>query len=235
MEQQEQWKKIVINGKETYYSVSNFGNIRNDKKNRLLQGNISNNGYRMVHLHSGGIDKVCSIHRLVMKAFEPVEDMDTLQINHIDGNKQNNKIENLEWSTALENMRHSFEMGLQKNPHERCYVYDLEGNYLRDYYNASEAAKDLSFSITTIRKCMKEELRKCGDYQFKKYKKDKIPPWHHVCSKEVWLYKENGEFIKKFSSQKECAEALGYASKKIGMVLNHGEKIKGYIISRCPL
>lgn len=54
------------------------------------------------------------LHRLVMMAFNPVENMDELEVNHKDGNKKNNKLENLEWCTSSENQKHAFATGLQK-------------------------------------------------------------------------------------------------------------------------
>ena len=72
-----EWRKIIIDNKETYYSVSNDGEVRNDSTKTLLKGSVSKNGYRMVHLRQH-MNKVCSVHRLVMKAFQPCELMDEL-------------------------------------------------------------------------------------------------------------------------------------------------------------
>lgn len=58
--------------------------------------------------------KTFRLHRLVLMAFKPVENMESLEVNHIDGDKTNNKLENLEWCTASENQRHAFDTGLQK-------------------------------------------------------------------------------------------------------------------------
>lgn len=53
-------------------------------------------------------------HRLVLKAFNPIDDMENLEVNHKDGNKKNNNLDNLEWVTTSENQRHAFLMGLNK-------------------------------------------------------------------------------------------------------------------------
>lgn len=58
--------------------------------------------------------KTFRLHRLVLMAFHPVERMDELQVNHIDGNKLNNTLSNLEWCTANENQQHAFDTGLNK-------------------------------------------------------------------------------------------------------------------------
>lgn len=60
-----------------------------------------------------GSKRTFRAHRLVLMAFNPVEGMEDLEVNHIDGNKKNNKLENLEWCTASENQLHAFRTGLQ--------------------------------------------------------------------------------------------------------------------------
>ena len=230
----ENWKKIIIDGVETYYSVSDYGNVRNDSTRTLLKGSISNNGYKMVHLRQR-IDKNCSVHRLVMKAFCPCENMDILQINHKDGNKLNNNIDNLEWCTALHNIRHSFEKGLQKNKMLPCYVYDLDGNYLMEFTNAVEAGKSLKIHQSTINRCLNEELCHCNQYQFKIYKKDKIPKWNNPKRKPVYVYDTEGNFLKKYESQSEAAEAFQVVKSAITKHKNNGTPLNGMIISNTPL
>lgn len=231
---EKQWKKIIIDGKETYYSVSNYGEVRNDSTGTLLGGHINNNGYKMVHLRYR-IDKMCSVHRLVMKAFNPREDMDELQVNHIDGNKTNNYIENLEWSTALDNMRHSYITGLQPKKMYPCYQYDLEGNFIAEFINGAEAAKKLNLDYTTINKCMRNELQHYNQFQFKKYKAKKIDPWYNPQNKQVYVYSDNGEFIQTYKSQKECAKAFGVSPSSISRYISGVRKLNGFVFSNKPL
>lgn len=71
--------------------------------------------YQIINLSKlDGKKRTFRVHRLVMMAFKPIENMDELEVNHLDGNKKNNKLENLEWCTASENQRHAFKTGLQK-------------------------------------------------------------------------------------------------------------------------
>lgn len=128
MKQEELWKDIK--GHEGTYQVSSEGRVRSlDRviKGRSMPGKLlklqeSNNGYLRAFLCVGNRkNKPFSVHRLVAKSFidnsfnKPV-------VNHIDGDKQNNSISNLEWSTLSENTKHSFNIGLQtmcrgeKNP-----------------------------------------------------------------------------------------------------------------------
>ena len=230
----EQWKKIIVENQPTCYSVSDMGRIRNDKKMTYLEGYVANNGYRMVHLRYR-IDKMCSVHRLVMKAFCPIPEMDDLQINHKDGNKLNNHLENLEWSTALENMRHSFKTGLQQKKLRPCYVYDLDGNYLSFFESVSDASKELNIDATNILRCLDGLQTHARQYQFREYKKLKIDKWSKPQNKKVYVYSDTGEFIKTYNSQKECAKDFGVAESSISRFLKGTKKLSGFVFSRIPL
>lgn len=231
---EKQWKKIIINNQETFYSVSNYGEIRNDSTKTLLEGSVANNGYRMVHLRYR-IDKNCSVHRLVMKAFSPQEDMDELQINHIDGNKLNNKIDNLEWSTALDNMRHSFQTGLQRFQMKECHMYDLKGNYIKSFINSREAEKEIGIDNSNILRCLSGQQTHCHQYQFKNYKVNKIDEWKDWKENTIFVYNDNGEYIDTYESQQNCAKAFGVSESSISRYINGARKLKGFVFSKIPL
>lgn len=227
---EELWKKIIIDERETVYSVSNTGKVRNDLYMTILDGTIANNGYVMVHLHCR-IDKTCSVHRLVMKAFAPCDCMDDLQINHKNGNKTDNNIENLEWCTALENIRHSFYNNLQKNKMLHCCVYDLSGNFITEYESANEAGKMLGIHQSSINRCLNGQFGHIGKYQFKQYKKDKIPAWNDPKCKPIYLYDLNGTFLHKYESAIECGKHLGMNPKNIRRYVNGDRKSNNFIFS----
>jgi hypothetical protein len=112
---QEQWKPIE--GFEGLYEVSDLGNIKSLNYNHTI-GNVKllkpvkNKGdYFQVTLYKDKIQFIKKIHRLVAQAFIPNPD-NKPQVNHIDGNKQNNAVSNLEWTTSQENVIHSWENGL---------------------------------------------------------------------------------------------------------------------------
>lgn len=93
------------------YEISNYGNIRNKKRNKILKTQVSNAGYKRVILQTGNSElpeKQFSIHRLVALLF--VENPDpnkNIVVNHLDGNKLNNFCDNLEWTTPKENIIHA--------------------------------------------------------------------------------------------------------------------------------
>lgn len=116
-----------ITGFEGYYQVSNFGNIKSlDRyinqinhlvltkrhvKERILKHKIKANGYPSTHLIKGSIEKYYSVHRLVAIAFIP-NPKHYPEVNHIDGNKENNTFSNLEWCTSKYNHEHAKKTGL---------------------------------------------------------------------------------------------------------------------------
>ena len=94
------------------YKVSDEGQVFSKKTNRVLKPRI-HNGYERVALNKNGKAKDFTIHRLVATAFligEPNQNM----VNHKDGNRTNNHIQNLEWCTLSENRQHAYDTGLQK-------------------------------------------------------------------------------------------------------------------------
>lgn len=231
---EEIWKPIILDGHETWYSVSNYGNVRNNSTKTLLSGTVANNGYRMVHLRYR-INKVCSVHRLVMKAFKPCAEMDDLQVNHIDGNKLNNRLDNLEWCTALENMRHSFATGLQKNKSYPIYQYDLNGNYITSYINASEAARCLGIDQGNILRCIHGEQTHARQYQFCKEQHDKIRPWYDWKKHQVFVYTDDGQLVNTYESQQAAAQAFGVGEASVSRYMKQTRKLPGFVFSPRPL
>ena len=99
------------------YSVSDTGLVRNDKTGRILKG-ANSKGYPMVSLYKSGKYKKFAIHRLVGKAFiDNPENKPT--INHKNGFKDDNRVENLEWMTYSENLQHAYdtELSVAKGEH----------------------------------------------------------------------------------------------------------------------
>lgn len=104
----EQWKEFVYT-----YEISNYGRVRNNKTGNILKPRINDNGYLQITLSLGGRNKkhTFKIHRLVAQLFIPNPD-NLPQINHIDGDKLNNRVDNLEWCDQSYNIRHGFALGL---------------------------------------------------------------------------------------------------------------------------
>lgn len=130
------------------YEISNNGKVRNIKSKLIKKYATTHNGYFRVQLlnYSGG--KCFMVHRLVAEAFIPNPN-NLPQVNHIDGNKQNNSVENLEWCTCSYNINEAFKMGLcktSKNHYrsKKVIQYDLDGNIIKKWDCITDAIKILN-------------------------------------------------------------------------------------------
>lgn len=103
----EEWRWVV--GHEGKFMVSNMGRIKSMKTNQFIGG--SPYKYKRVHFYDNGKSTYRSIHRIVCMAFIPNPE-NKPQINHKNGNTHDNRVENLEWCTASENIIHAFATGL---------------------------------------------------------------------------------------------------------------------------
>lgn len=220
LKMEEIWKKIIINDLPTQtYFVSNFGRVKNIKTRRFLNGYTSNNGYQMVHLRME-VQKLCSVHRLVMISFSPNVEMEILQINHKDGNKKNNHIDNLEWSTAKENMRHSYETKLQPKESKKLYQYDLEGNFIKEWINTYTASIELGYTPSTILNSAKCGKSKAYNYMWRFFYKEKITPYENYSNKPVYMYDDKKiKLLKVFSSNKEASKFIKCAESTMSRYL----------------
>jgi len=94
---------VDITGYNGNYMISNLGNIKN-KEGKLMKC-CQNRGYKIISLSLNGVKKQLKVHRLI--AIEFIENIyDKPQINHINGIRNDNRLENLEWCTSQENMMH---------------------------------------------------------------------------------------------------------------------------------
>ena len=129
------WKPVK--GYEGLYEVSNTGLVYSHKREKLMKPIITEKGYCVVVLRQDNIAHKCRIHRLVAEAFIPNPD-NLPEVNHIDGDKQNNSLDNLEWCTRSENILHAYRTGLEKSikgaKHHKSKLTQEQANYIRDVY-----------------------------------------------------------------------------------------------------
>lgn len=96
------------------YYVTDDGRIWSERTQKYLSAQYDKNGYVKVQMRStDNKSHRYSVHRLVLENFKPVQGMDKLQVNHKDGNKLNNSLDNLEWTTCKENINHAIENNLR--------------------------------------------------------------------------------------------------------------------------
>lgn len=166
---EEIWKDI--DGYEGLYQVSNMGRVKSLERTRNMNlpshkkpAPVSERiltfgkslGYRSVTLAKCGVNKHFRVHKLVALAFIPNPDNKT-QINHKDGDKHNNRVDNLEWVTPKENQRHAIKLGLRDDSFRRKTVnqYDRDGNFIRSWNGYVEIRDKLGFPVQAICGCCK--------------------------------------------------------------------------------
>ena len=178
------WKSIA--DYEGLYEVSNKGNVRSIRRNAVLNQTTGvKNGYRYVGLYKDGKNKKALVHRLVASAFID-NPMGKKTVNHIDGNKGNNAIDNLEWATHSENHRHAFATGLKVasekqreaarqtgkrtcdlNRPRKAVAMIENGVVKRVFVSAHEAARTVKGSPSAIIACCRGKAKSCKGYGWK--------------------------------------------------------------------
>jgi hypothetical protein len=156
------WKEIPFEIVGKYnYDVSNFGRFKNNK-NDIITNHKSSSGYKRLSINK----KTYLLHRLVALTF--LENPENKEfVNHKDGNKLNNLLENLEWATCLENNMHKIDNGLS-NCTKKVIQYDSNMNKIQGFNSIVECAKALNVSASCVsNNCSgKNKSTKCG-YNFR--------------------------------------------------------------------
>lgn len=155
----------TIDGFEGLYEISDTGKIRNCITKKLLKGNLNSYGYRVVRLRKDGKNYDLKLHRLLAIAFIPNPN-DFPCVNHIDGNKDNNSLDNLEWCTYAYNNSHAREQLSLDFSEKSVLQRTLNGDYVAIWRNASLAAKSVNGNSTTIANCCRGTQSVAYDYRW---------------------------------------------------------------------
>ena len=156
------WKDIQ--GYEGLYQVSNLGRVRSylklngrglDKNPHILTPKVDKDGYFEFNLRKNKTSKYFRCHRLVAQAFIDNAENEP-QVNHINGIKTDNRVENLEWVSVIENIHHAFATGLRvKTPLNnlksiKVAQYTLDGKLVKIYPSMREVERQTGFKHTCI-------------------------------------------------------------------------------------
>ena len=149
------------------YQVSNFGNIKNIKKNVLMSTYLKKNGYTVVKLSKEGKAFECKIHRLVATAF--IDNPNNLPfVNHKDEIKSNNCSDNLEWCDSIYNNNYGTR---SKRQSEKIKVsvkqYSLNNIFIQEYPSIKEAGENTNNNPDNISNCLSGRTKTSGGYIWK--------------------------------------------------------------------
>jgi hypothetical protein len=186
MQEKEIWKDIP--GYEGLYQISNLGRVKSldrivtskigvkkSVKGKIMKNCINGNQYSYVNLSLNKKFKSKKIHRLIAIVFIPNPENKPC-VNHKDGNKLNNSIDNLEWVTMGENQKHAYDTGLKigalkgktgyKNHLSKTVMQmDLTGNLISEFGSVNEATR--MTGVNNISACCKNKRPSAGGYKWK--------------------------------------------------------------------
>ena len=160
----EKWKNIK--GYEDKYLISNFGEVKSIKTNKILKKELRRN-YWSVQLFKNNKYKHFQIHRLVALHF--IENPNNyLYVNHKDENKLNNHMDNLEWCTASYNINYgtAIQRAIEKKV-TSVLQYDKSNNLIAKYFSIIDAERNTGVYNPNIVKCCKGKRKTAGGYIWK--------------------------------------------------------------------
>lgn len=140
------------------YQITKEGRVRNRLTGKERKINSSKRGYSVVSLRKDGKFYLRTIHRLLAEMFIPNPDGKP-EINHIDGNKTNYSLSNLEWVTKRENLIHARNTGLHKSDGDKAIGQFKDGQLIRTFKSASEASRILGIQRCCISSCARGNTR----------------------------------------------------------------------------
>lgn len=175
---EEIWKPIK--GYEGLYEVSNLGNVRSLdhitiqktkgnvtvhrlNKGRMLKCGRDKDNYCQVSLCKDGKAVGKKVHRLVAEQFIPKIDGKNC-INHIDCDRRNNRVDNLEWCTPSENVKHEYKCGRVPNRAKRVTQYDNQGRVIKHWETIKEIEKTLKIFSASVSRVCKQKRGTAGGY-----------------------------------------------------------------------
>lgn len=157
------WKEINMKNEDTSgYFVSSLGRFKNKKGVIMKNYNPHHSGYIYLRINI----KKYALHRVVALTF--IENTENKPfVNHIDGNKLNNKIDNLEFVTCSENNIHAHKIGLNKGYSRKITQYDLEMNEIQQFDKIKDASIKLDICYSSIKAALYKKQKTTGGFIFK--------------------------------------------------------------------
>lgn len=168
---EEVWKDVV--GYEGIYKISNHGRLKSfhhNKSGRVMANRQNRRGYLIIDLSKNGVVHTTTLHRLVANAFIPNPE-NKPEVNHIDTNKANNCVDNLEWVTSKENMEHAALNGLLSYQKEICVSvaqYSLAGDFIKKFDCIADVEKETGISHRKISDCLHGRRKTTHGYIWKR-------------------------------------------------------------------
>lgn len=233
------WKEIKNLEK---YLISDTGLVQNRKTGNIIKSTTTSNGYQMVSLYiEKGKTKRFYVHRLVAITFLPNPDNLT-DVNHKDYNKQNNSVDNLEWCTRSDNLKHSYSYEnrnknrehakeLATKNHEKMKIKVIQktlfGEFVAEYNSMREAEEKTGIPMQNISAVTLGKRRSAGGYAWERA--DGIDFEYNPTKyfSAVQQLDNNDQIIAEYYSMADAARATGIDSNNISAVCVGKRKTAG--------
>ena len=163
-----------IDGYEGLYQISDKGRVKSLKygKERILRPGIDGSGYYFIILYNDSVSKHFKLHRLVAQTFIP-NLYNKPQVNHLDENKLNNSVNNLEWATAKENTNYGTRNEKAGYSLSRPILqYSKSGEFIKEWRSASEVERLLGINHSHIIQSCKGKRKSAGGFVWRYKEKD---------------------------------------------------------------
>lgn len=154
-----------IRGYEGLYDITEDGIVTNLKTGNILDGSVNSYGYRVVSLHKNGKRKICKVHRLLATTFIPNPN-NYSDVNHIDGNKLNNSLDNLEWCSRSMNNAHARDILNLDYSIKPVVQSTMDGKVIAIWASATAAATFVNGNSTLIQACCAGSATSAYGYQW---------------------------------------------------------------------
>lgn len=157
-----------IPGYEGLYAINEEGQVWSYRSKIMMKPWSDGKGYLKVTLTVNYNKDMRRVHRLVMETFCPVEGMENLEVNHLDENKVNNSLENLQWCSHLENIRYG--TGSKRSASTRSKPvaqYTKSNELIAKYSSVNEAARQLDAQASRISMCCNGKARTHHGYKWR--------------------------------------------------------------------
>ena len=198
---EEKW--IKVKDYEQYYEVSDKGNVKSLYKipHKILKSTVRCK-YLAVSFSKNGVHKTCNLHSLVANAFlEKPTGADNYVINHKNGNKFDNNLENLEWITITENNKHARDTKLNIAKTLKVSQYTSDGTFIETFNSIKEAAEKTGCSDSKISKVCKGKRNHTGGFKWKyeefDYKVDTEPDGKSLDDYPNYIITRDGKIYSK--------------------------------------
>lgn len=215
------------NGQITTYQITTEGKLYNTKTKNWLKGQINKNGYLTYYITIDGLRKRLYAHRMVAETYIPNPNRKE-QVNHKDGNKLNNSVDNLEWVTCSENILHAMNNELNKS-RKKIYCFNKRKELICTYESIAKLCEltgyNQSWLAILLQRNKKQEYK--GYYwSYENNSNFEIEENKIGVKRPVGKFTLDNVLVEKYDSLREAAQLNHCDRKRLGECCN--KKIKTY-------